>query len=92
MTSSTGRFTRDRPVRESRKLVNMRNQPHGDNGEGVAMPRPYPLIFKSGSKQALVVFVSRERNHNLQKLRRGACNTETLVEPGSKFPRSVWGQ
>ena len=43
MTSSTGRFTRDRPVRESRILVNMRNQPHCDNGEGVAMPRPYPL-------------------------------------------------
>ena len=40
---STGRFPRDRPVRESRTLVNMRNQPHGDNGEGVAMPRPYPL-------------------------------------------------
>lgn len=44
MTSSTGRFTRDRPVRESRTLVNMRNQPHCDNGEGVAMPRPYPLV------------------------------------------------
>ena len=43
MIESTGRFTRDRPVRESRTLENMRNQPHCDNGEGVASPRPYPL-------------------------------------------------
>jgi hypothetical protein len=52
MTSSTGRFTRDRPVRESRILVNMRNQPHCDNGEGVAMPRPYPLLPRKESRWA----------------------------------------
>ena len=46
MIESTGRFTRDRPVRESRTLENMRNQPHCDNGEGVASPRPYPLILR----------------------------------------------
>ena len=40
-----GRFPRDRPVRESRMPVNMRNQPHCDNGEGVDLhPLPYPLI------------------------------------------------
>ena len=32
-------------LRESRTLVNMGNQPHCDNGEGVAViiPPPYPL-------------------------------------------------
>ena len=44
MTSSTGRFTRDRLVRESRTLVNMRNQPHCDNGEGVAKATPLPAV------------------------------------------------
>ena len=36
---------RGRPERESRTPVNMGNEPHRDNGEGVAAtPLPYPLL------------------------------------------------
>jgi len=37
-----GPFPRDRPVREIRTPVNMRNGPHCDNGEGVATATPLP--------------------------------------------------
>src|SRR5439155_24132787 len=44
-TGEQGPVRRDwgRPERESRTPVNMRNQPHRDNGEGVAPPLPYPI-------------------------------------------------
>ena len=45
-TGEQGPVRRDwgRPERESRTPVNMRNQPHRDNGEGVAPPLPYPIV------------------------------------------------
>ena len=39
-----GNLCRGRPVTERVTLVNMGNQPHRDNGEGLAAtPAPYPL-------------------------------------------------
>ena len=38
-----GKATGVARLRESRTPVNMENQLHGDNGEGMAHPSPYPL-------------------------------------------------